>query len=102
LIDQRASAEINIYQDTDNTGASKFERIGVIEKYLISLSGTLKSMEEKVDANSKKLKSLEESIGNLKDKDLKTLSTKVNEMAEAKKKETKDSRPIFYPSKTTI
>jgi chromosome segregation ATPase len=94
LINTQVGAEIKVYQDTDNTGTSKFERIGIIEKYLINLSETLKSMEEKVEANSQKLKKLEENISTLKEKDLKLLTSRIDEVALVKKKESKESEEI--------
>ena len=64
-------AEISTYQSSDNSGQNKFERIEVIEKYLIDLSSTLKKMESKLDENSKKIKTFDEQIKSLKDKDQK-------------------------------
>lgn len=81
------NAEIKVYQDTDNTGTSKYERIGIIEKYLIDLSSTLKVMEVKLEANTLKLKTLSDVVTAMKDKDLKNLQ---DQMAEKKAAESKD------------
>lgn len=66
-------AEINVYQSTDNTGLNKREQIDTIEKYLTELSGSLKNMEAKLDANAMKLKTLEEVVKAIKDQDIKKI-----------------------------
>ena len=82
-----AQAEIKVYQDTDNTGTNKFERIGIIEKYLIDLSQSLKTMEVKIDANALKLKTLEDVVSQIKEKDLKNIQAQLAEKKPAAKKE---------------
>lgn len=77
-----ANAEIQIYQDTDNTGQNKLERIGVIEKYLIDLSNSVKKMDEKLDENAKKIKTLEADFKEIKNNDLKKLQTLLGEKKE--------------------
>lgn len=71
------SAEIELYKSTDNTGINKLERIGVIEQYLITLSGTLKNIEAKVDASALKVNALEKAVAQIKDKDIKDIQTKL-------------------------
>jgi len=46
------------YKETDNQSMNKFERIGSIEKYLSGISETLKSLDEKIDLNSKQIKEM--------------------------------------------
>ena len=67
------SAEVKVYQTTDNTGLNKREQIDTVEKYLTDLSTTLKSMEAKLDQNSLRLKTLEDTVGVIKNKDLKQI-----------------------------
>lgn len=74
-------AEIPLYKSTDNTGINKLERIGVIEQYLINLSGTLQNIESKVDASALKLSSLEKVVAQIKDTDLKNIEKKLGEKA---------------------
>ena len=74
-------AEIPLYKSTDNTGINKLERIGVIEQYLITLSGTLQNIEAKVDASALKINSLEKVVAQIKDSDLKNLEKKIGEKA---------------------
>jgi chromosome segregation ATPase len=61
-------SEIRTYQSTDNTGENKYERINTVEKYLIDLSNSLKSMESKLDENAKKIQALDSTIKTIKDK----------------------------------
>ncbi len=75
----QASAEIKTYESTDNTGINKKEQIEVIEKYLANLSGTLKTMEAKLEANTVKLKSLEDVIKVLKEQDIKKIQDQLGE-----------------------
>ena len=70
LINQNLKAEIKPYQSIDNSGLNKQERIEVIDKYLVDLVASLKSMENKLDENSKKVKSLEEVVKALKNAEL--------------------------------
>jgi len=72
-------AEIPLYKSTDNTGVNKLERIGVIEQYLINLSGTLQKIEAKVDASAIKVSSLEKVVAQIKDSDLKNIEKKLGE-----------------------
>lgn len=74
-------AEIPLYKSTDNTGINKLERIGVIEQYLINLSGTLQNIEAKVDASALKISSLEKVVAQIKDTDIKNLEKKLGEKA---------------------
>jgi hypothetical protein len=83
LFTTKISAQIKTYEDTDNTGINKLERIGVIEKYLIGLSLSLKSMETKLEANTIKLKTMEDNINTIKDKDLKSISAQLSEKTAA-------------------
>ncbi|MDO9182150.1 MAG: hypothetical protein Q7U04_07065 [Bacteriovorax sp.] len=62
-----ATAGVEIYQSTDNTGLNKQERIEAVEKYLIDLSNSIKKMESGMDDNSKKLKTLEDVVKTIKD-----------------------------------
>ena len=80
-----AFSEIKTYQSTDNTGENKYERINTVEKYLSDLSLSLKSMENKLDENARKIQALDSSIKNIKEKQ-EALITE----AEARKK--KDSK----------
>lgn len=75
-------AEIKAYESTDNTGINKKEQIDVIEKYLTNLSGTLKNMEAKLDANTIKLKTLEDVVKAIKDQDIKKIQDKLGEKKE--------------------
>lgn len=78
------SAEIPVYKSTDNTGINKLERIGVIEQYLINLSGTLQTIEAKVDASALKINSLEKVVAQIKDTDIKNIEKKLGEKSTAK------------------
>ncbi|MBC7714176.1 MAG: hypothetical protein H7177_12605 [Rhizobacter sp.] len=69
---QLCYAEIKVYESTDNTGINKKEQIEVIEKYLTDLSGQLKNIEAKLEANTVKLKSLETNLS-AKDSDIKKI-----------------------------
>lgn len=64
-------AEIKPYQSIDNTGLNKQERIEVIDKYMVDLVSSLKNMENKLDENSKKIKSLEDSFKSMKAAEIK-------------------------------
>ena len=72
-------AEIPLYKTTDNTGLNKLERIDVIEKYLINISGTLQKIESSVNANVEKIGSLEKLISQIKESDIKSLEKKLSE-----------------------
>ena len=72
-------AEIPLYKTTDNTGLNKLERIDVIEKYLINISGTLQKIESSVNANVEKIGSLEKLISQIKESDIKDLEKKLSE-----------------------
>lgn len=71
LLSPFCMAEIDLYKSTDNTGINKLERIGVIENYLVGLSGTLKSMETKVDSSNIKIEALEGLVKTLKEENAK-------------------------------
>ena len=73
------STEIPLYKTTDNTGLNKLERIDVIEKYLINISGTLQKIESSVNANVEKIGSLEKLISQIKESDIKDLEKKLSE-----------------------
>lgn len=64
-------AEIKPYQSIDNAGLNKQERIEVIDKYMVDLVSSLKNMENKLDENSKKIKSLEDSFKSMKAAEIK-------------------------------
>lgn len=70
-------SEIPQYKTTDNTGINKLERIDVIEQYLIKLSGILQNIETKVDASTLKISSLEKTVSEIKETDIKNLETKL-------------------------
>jgi lipopolysaccharide biosynthesis regulator YciM len=72
-------AEIEIYKSTYNTGVNKLERIGVIEQYLATLSGTLQNIEAKVDATALKVSSLEKVVAQIKETDIKNIQAKLSE-----------------------
>lgn len=74
-----AFAEIKTYQSTDNTGLNKREQIDNVEKYLMELSGSLKNMEAKLDANALKIKTLEDVVKALKDTDLKKIQDQLGQ-----------------------
>ena len=61
------ASDIAPYQETDNQSMNKRERIGSIEKYLSNFSNTLKSMEDKIDIQSKQIKELQSDIQLLKE-----------------------------------
>ncbi len=94
LLSAEVSAQIKIYEDTDNTGINKLERIGVIEKYLIGLSQSLKSMEAKLEVNTLKLKTMEDNINSIKDKDLKSITAQLSEKTSAAAAPSKDAAEI--------
>lgn len=75
------SAEVELYKSTYNTGINKLERIGVIEQYLATLSGSLQNIEAKVDATAIKVSALENVVAQIKDTDIKNLQTKLAEKA---------------------
>ncbi|MDD4974813.1 MAG: hypothetical protein PHY93_10710 [Bacteriovorax sp.] len=74
-----AMAEIKPYQSIDNAGLNKQERIEVIDKYLVDLAASLKNMENKLDDNAKKLKSLEEIVKVIKEAEEKKAEVKLGE-----------------------
>jgi DNA repair exonuclease SbcCD ATPase subunit len=78
LLSPLCNAQIEPYKSTDNTGINKLERIGVIETYLSNLSSALKNMESKIEANTLKLTSLENSLKN-KDEDIKKIQGQLGE-----------------------
>ncbi len=94
LLSTQVGAQIKIYEDTDNTGVNKLERIGIIEKYLIGLSQSLKSMEAKLETNTLKLKTIEENLGSIKDKDLKSIMAQLSEKTAAAAAPSKDAAEI--------
>jgi len=73
------NAEIHSYQSSDNTGLNKKERIDTVEKYLADLSTSLKSMENKLDENAKKLKVLEDVVKKLNDLDRAKMNAQLGE-----------------------
>ncbi len=74
-----ALAEIKIYQSTDNTGLNKREQIDNVERYLIELSGSLKNLEAKIDANAIKLKTLEDGVKAIKEQDIKKIQEQLGQ-----------------------
>lgn len=83
-----AIAEIKVYQSTDNTGLNKQERIEAVEGYLVDISKSLKTMESKLDENTKKmgiLDSLIKSMGAQKAADEKLILEKASEKKEEPK-----------------
>lgn len=82
-------AQTSIYQDTDNSGLNKKERIDNVEKYLTELSASVKKMEAKLDENDKKFKSFVEIVNVLKAKSEEAARTKLGE----EKKVDKSSNP---------
>lgn len=87
LFSLSCGAQVELYTNTDNTGINKLERINVIESYLQKLSGTLKSMEAKIDAQDLKLKSLEANVSAIKEQDIKRLETQIAQKREVKSEE---------------
>lgn len=59
------ASEIKAYTVTENQGLNKFERIGVVENYLVSLSQTLQKFESKLDRQDERIKGLESKIETL-------------------------------------
>lgn len=94
LLSSKVDAQIKIYEDTDNTGVNKLERISIIEKYLIGLSQSLKSMEAKLEANTLRLKTMEDNINSIKDKDLKSIMAQLSEKSEVKEAPSKDASEL--------
>lgn len=90
ILSSLCSAEIPVYKSTDNTGINKLERIGVIEQYLINLSGTLQTIEAKVDASALKINSLEKVVAQIKDTDIKNIEKKLGEKSTAKTPEAEE------------
>lgn len=74
------ASEIKEYSVTENQGLNKFERIGVIENYLVSLSKSLQKFEAKIDAQSEKIKGLESKLDGLEK--LKTRETTTEKVVE--------------------
>jgi hypothetical protein len=72
-------AEVEIYKSTYNTGINKLEQITAIETYLTKLSSMVNSMEEKLDANSVKLTTLENMLKSFKEVDLKKVQDQLGE-----------------------
>lgn len=68
------ASEIKEYSITENKGLNKFERIGVVENYLVSLSQTLQKFESKLDKQDQNIKTLESKIEELKKVSLATSS----------------------------
>lgn len=79
IISNLCNAEIPLYKSTDNTGINKLERIGVIEQYLINLSGQLQNIESKLDASALKVNALEKVVAQIKDTDIKNINAKLGE-----------------------
>ncbi|AUN98195.1 hypothetical protein C0V70_08770 [Bacteriovorax stolpii] len=72
-------AEIKTYQSTDNTGLNKKEQIDNLERYLMELSGSLKNMEAKLDANAIKIKTLEDIVKAIREQDIKKIQDQLGE-----------------------
>ena len=72
-------AQIKPYQTIDNAGLNKQERIEVIDKYLVDLASSLQNMQNKLDENSKKLKSLEDTVKFIKEAELKKVEPQLGE-----------------------
>ena len=60
-------AEIGSFEENENKGLNKAERIGLMEKFLVSLPQEIKSLEAKIDENNKTIKALEASVKSMKD-----------------------------------
>lgn len=80
-------AEIKTYESTDNSGLNKQERIETVEKYLVDLSAALRSMENKLDDNAKKLKSLDDVVKAIKVEEDKKIGQKLGEKKEVSSKD---------------
>lgn len=78
---QPCYAEIKIYQTTDNTGINKKEQIEVIEAYLKDLSGMLKTIEARVEADSQRIKTMEANISAIREQDIKKLQEQVTKVS---------------------
>jgi SMC interacting uncharacterized protein involved in chromosome segregation len=66
LFSMNSFSEVQEYKETENQGLNKLERIGHVEKYLSEIGHSMKSLELKLDENSKKMKDLDEVVKKLK------------------------------------
>lgn len=82
-----AKTEIKIYEKTDNTGINKFERIGVIEKYLMGLAEELTKLDQSINKNNEKINGLEASLNTFKTVDLKVIQEKIEGKTKDSKKD---------------
>ncbi len=80
IFSQSILAKIEVYESTDNTGINKLERIQVLEKYLITLSASLKNLENKIDQDGQKITELEKEIITIKELDQKRTKAAMGEM----------------------
>lgn len=90
----RSMATISIYETTDNSGLNKQERIETMDKYLVELSASLKKMENKLEENSNKLKSLEDIVKIIKENQNKLVETSLGEKKVTPKTATKEISEI--------
>jgi len=74
LYSQSILANVETYQNTENTGLNKLERIDGIEKYLVNLSATLKNMENKLKDQGDRLDQVVQEVKTLKDNEAKRIT----------------------------
>lgn len=89
-----AQSQIPTYEATDNAGLNKRERIDSVEKYVIDLSSSLRSMESKLDENAKKIKALDDTVKGIKEELTKKEAAKLGEQ-KAPQKESKEVKEIY-------
>ena len=95
-------AEIPLYKTTDNTGLNKLERIDVIEKYLINISGTLQKIESSVEGNVQKISSLEKAFLEMKENDIKNKEKIIKEKVAVTKTPEMDELNKLQADLTTL
>lgn len=64
--DTEVKEDPKVFKTTTEQGMSKFERLEYFDTYLKTISDTMKSLEIKIDENSKKIKSLDENFQKFK------------------------------------
>ena len=82
-------AQVKPYKEMDNEGMNRLERITGMEKYLSELAQTLMKMETKLSEFDVKFKNMDSQLAQIKDKDLKSLSSSIMELQEAKSEKNK-------------
>ncbi len=80
-------AEVPTFEEKENSGLNKFERIGLMEKFLVALPSEIKNLENKIEENNKTIKALESTVKLLKEENSKLALSHVDGAKDAGNKE---------------